>query len=463
MTNPATTSDHPWTVEETLSDGLKRSYKITVPADYLSEKQDEELKEIGKDAKLPGFRPGKVPLKVLRKRYGDSVMGKTVEKTISQVASDVLEGEGIRPATQPNIELDDFQPGEDLEYNISVEKLPQVELVDASEIDIEKPVVEPTEDDIQEALDNIAENNQVARPMDADRAAEMGDTVQIDFTGRLAQEDEPRDSMTAEDFNLELGSDMLIDDFEEQLVGAKPGDEVEVTVTFPDEYQAEDMAGKQAVFTVTVKSLMEMETPSGDELAEQVGMESIDDLREKIKDRIVQEYEQVARQRQKRQLLDALDEQYGFNLPESLVESEFESIWEQHLEEQKRIEESDEEPEEEKSEDEWRDDYMELAKRRVRLGLVLSEFGEQHEIEVGEQELRSAIMQRAQQFPGQAQQVFQFFQQNPQAIENLRAPLFEEKVIDFLLELANVSEKTVTKDELMEEPEAPALAGKKKK
>lgn len=458
MTNAAKTSDHPWTVEETMSEGLKRSYKITVPADYLSQKQDEELKEIGKDAKLPGFRPGKVPLKVLRKRYGDSAMGKTVEKTISDVAGDVLKGQGIRPATQPNIELDDFEPGQDLEYNISVEKLPEFDLIDASDVEIEKPVVEPTEEDIQEAIDNIAENNQVAKPIEDDRPAEMGDTLQIDFTGRLAEEDEPRDSMTAEDFNLELGSDMLIDDFEDQLVGAEPGDERQVTVTFPEEYQAEDMAGKQAVFDVSVKSLMEMETPSGDELAEQVGMESMDELRDKIKERIVQEYEQVARQRQKRQLLDALDEQYDFDLPESLVDSEFESIWERHLEEQERLKESDEEPEEEKSEEEWRDDYMALAKRRVRLGLVLSEFGDKHEIEVGEEELRSAIMQRAQQFPGQAQQVFQFFQQNPQAVENLRAPLFEEKVIDFLLELAQVSEKEVSKEELMEEPPAPVLA-----
>ena len=220
------------------------------------------------------------------------------------------------------------------------------------------------------------------------------------------------------------------------------------------------MAGKQAVFNVTVKSLMEMETPSGDELAEQAGMESMGDLRQKIKDRIVQEFEQVARQRQKRQLLDALDEQYDFDLPESLVDSEFESIWEQHLEEQKRLQESEEEPEEEKSEEEWRKDYMALAKRRVRLGLVLSEFGDKHEIQVGEQELRSAIMQRAQQFPGQAQQVFQFFQQNPQAIENLRAPLFEEKVIDFLLELTKVTEKDVSKEELMEEPPAPVLSDK---
>ena len=226
MTNAAKTSDHPWTVEETLSEGLKRSYKITVPADYLSQKQDEELKVIGKDAKLPGFRPGKVPMKVLRKRYGDSVMGKTVEKTISDVAGDVLKGQGIRPATQPNIELDDFKPGQDLEYNISVEKLPELDLIDASDIEIEKPVVEPSEEDIQEAIDNIAENNNVAKPIDDDRAAKMGDTVQIDFTGRLIDEEEPRDSMAAEDFNLELGSDMLIDNFEEQVVGAKPGDEV---------------------------------------------------------------------------------------------------------------------------------------------------------------------------------------------------------------------------------------------
>ena len=432
-------------VTETLNDGLKRGYTITVPAADLAAAVDGKLAEAQPEIEMKGFRKGKVPMALLKKQFGQRLMGEAMQESIDGAMSRHFEETGDRPAVQPKVEMtnQDWKEGDDVEVALSYEALPDVPEVDLSDVALERLVVEPAEADVTEALEKLAET---AQSFEAKKGkAADGDQVVIDFKGSV--DGEYFEGGTAEDYPLVLGSNSFIPGFEDQLVGAKAGEEKEVSVTFPAEYQAEHLAGKDAKFEVTVKEVKKpVAATLDDELAKRFGAEDLDGLKGQITDRLSQEYQGAARQVVKRRLLDALDGKVGFDLPPSLVDAEANQIAHQLWHE--------EHPEVQGHDHgaiEATDEHRSLAERRVRLGLLLAEIGQKAEIQVSDAEMTQAIMNQARQYPGQEREFFEFVRQNQGAQQQLRAPLFEDKVIDHILEQARVTDKTVTKDELQAE------------
>ncbi|GIT93068.1 trigger factor [Jannaschia pagri] len=434
-------------VTETLNDGLKRGYTITVPAAELDAKVNEKLAEAQPEVEMKGFRKGKVPMALLKKQFGQRLMGEAMQEAIDGAMSKHFEDSGDRPALQPKVEMtnEDWKEGDDIEVAMSYEALPTVPDVDFSGVKIERPTVEPAEADITEALESLAKNAQTFAAKDG--AAEDGDQVVIDFLGKV--DGEAFEGGAAEDYPLVLGSNSFIPGFEEQLVGTSAGDEKNVEVSFPEEYQAEHLAGKAAVFECKIK---EVKAPAAaqidDEMAKQFGAESLDALKTQITDRLGAEYQGAARQIIKRQLLDQLDELVSFDLPPSLVDAEAQQIAHQLWHEENPDVKGHDHPEITPT-----DEHTTLATRRVRLGLLLAELGQKEEVEVTDAEMTQAIMNQARQYPGQEREFFQFIQQNQQAQQQLRAPLFEDKVIDVILEKAEVTDKPITKEELQAEIE----------
>lgn len=438
-------------VTETLSEGLKREIKITVPATDLDSQLSSKLDEMRGQARIRGFRPGKVPVTHLKRLYGKSVMAEIIQETVNDSTQKVLDDRSEKPAYQPEIKLTEDQEeiervmngAADFEYTVSFEVLPEIELGDFSTIELERETVTIPDDEIKESIARLAEQN---RPFTAkDAAAESGDRVSMDYLGKI--DGEAFEGGADTDSDIVLGSNSFIPGFEDQLVGAKAGEERVLEVTFPDDYPAEHLAGKAATFDVTVKAVASPgEALEGDALAQTLGLEDLEKLRTVIRDQIENEIANHGRMKLKRELLDALDEAYSFELPPTLVEREFEVIWKQvegDLEKAGKTFE-DEDTTEEKA----REDYQKIAERRVRLGLLLAEIGERNEIKLSDEEVNRALMARIRQFPGQEQQVFDFYQQNPGALAEIRAPLFEDKVIDFILELAKVTNKEVTREQL---------------
>ncbi len=442
-------------ITETNTDGLKREFKIVVPASDLDTRLTAKLEQMKGQVQLKGFRPGKVPVSFLKKTYGKAVMSEILEEIVTDANKQALEDRGLRPALDPKVELDgeiaDVVAGKsDLAYTMAVEILPEVELTDLKAIELERMVADVDDKDVTEAIERIAADQKAYVSREDKEKAQDGDRLTIDFTGDL--EGEPFEGGSGESVMLVIGSNQFIPGFEEQLSGAKKGDEVDVNVTFPDDYQAEHLAGKKAHFAVTVQDVAKPEDIEvNDEFAKQLGLESLDKLQELMRERIKDDYARMSRMHLKRTLLDALDETHKFDLPEGMVEAEFGQIWAQvmrDLEQRgKTIEDEDQ------SEEEMKAEYRGIAERRVRLGLVLSEVGRQNNVQVASGEVERAIMERARQFPGQEKQVLEFYQKNPAALQEVRAPLFEDKVVDFILELAKVSDKTVSKDELFADPE----------
>jgi trigger factor len=438
-------------ITETLSEGLKRELKITIGAQELDERLNNRLGELAGRVQLKGFRPGKVPLDHIRKVYGRSVMAEVVQQAVEETTSEALSGREERPAFQPNIRLPEDEGtvegvmagGHDLEFIMSFEVLPKIELTDLKKLDVERPVAPVGNDEIDKALDRIRESNVAYDPKDG--PAETGDRLTLDFVGKI--DGEPFEGGAGEDAHVILGRGMFIPGFEEGLTGAKTGDERVVIANFPENYQAAHLAGKAAEFDVKVKEVASPRTPEADdEFAKSLGLESLAKLKDALKERISKDYSEASRNKAKRSLLDALDTAHRFELPPSLVDNEFDAVWKEvtgHLERADKTFE-DEGSNEEKA----RKEYREMAERRVRLGLVLSEIGQRNEIKVTDEEVRRSIMQRAQQFPGQERMVVEFYKKNPNALLELRAPIFEDKVVDFALELANVTEKQVTPEEL---------------
>ena len=441
-------------VTETLSDGLKRGLKITIPASELEAKMMDKLVEIKDQVRINGFRPGKVPLAHLKKTYGRSVMADIVQETVTQSSQAALEERKERPAMQPSIEMTEDQDEaneildgkRDLDLDVSYELMPEFEVGDLSGITIEKPVVEVADDEVLEQIEQIGAQS---RPFDEKKGkAEDGDRITMSYLGMV--DGEAFEGGADENGQLVLGSGQFIPGFEEQLIGKKAGDETVVKVTFPEEYQAAHLAGKEAEFDVVVKEVAAPgELVIDDDFAKNLGLEGLDNLKEIIKGQIDGQYAGASRQKVKRQLLDQLDEKYDFELPPTMLSQEFDGIWAQVEKEMEEAGTSFEDND--TTEDKARDDYTKIAERRVRLGLVLAEIGDSKEIQVTEDEMRNAVMQQASQFPGQEKEVFDFYQQNPQQLAGLRAPIFEEKVVDYILELATVTEKTVTKEELLAE------------
>jgi trigger factor len=431
---------------ETLNEGLKRGYRITLTAAELDARVEEKLKEAQPQVELKGFRKGRVPMALLRRQFGKQVLGEVMQDAVDGAMKTHFAETGDRPAAQPSVEMQnpDWKEGEDLEVALSYETLPDVPEFDTKAIAIERPSVTPTDGEIDEALDQLARNATTYADRAEGEAAISGDQVVIDFAGSI--DGEPFQGGSAEDFPLVLGSEAFIPGFEDQLIGARAGEAREVAITFPEDYGAAHLAGKDAVFATTVKAVQAPEAAEIDDaLAQRYGADTLDAFRDRIREQLTREYAGAARQIAKRALLDRLDETVKFEVPPGMLESEARQIahqlWHEEHPEVQGHDHGAIEPTEE---------HTELAERRVRLGLLLAELGRKHEIGVGEQEMREAIVAEARRYPGQEKAFFEAVQQNPGIQQQIRAPLFEDKVVDFLFELVEVTEKPMTKAELQE-------------
>jgi trigger factor len=443
-------------VTETSSAGLKREYRVIVPATDLEAKVNERLDDLKGRVQLRGFRPGKVPVAHLKRLYGKSAMAEVIEATVREANSKIVTDHGYRLAVEPKVVLPTeegavegvIEGKADLSYTVEMEIVPAIALADFKSIKLTRLTSEVSDEEIDKALQAIADQN---RPFVAKtEGAANGDRVTINFEGSL--EGTPFEGGTGEDVPLVMGAGQFIPGFEENLAGLKAGENKTFDVKFPDDYRATHLAGKNATFAVTVKAV---EAPGSvtidDEFAKTLGVESLAKLKDAVKDRIAREHTLAARQKLKRGLLDQLDERHKFEPPPSLVEQEFANVWSQvenDLKQQNRTFE-DEGTTEEKA----REEYRGIAGRRVRLGLVIAEIGEKNNIRVSDDQLRAAVMEQVRQFPGQERQIWEYYQKNPNALAALRAPLFEDKVVDFLVELAEVTDKPVSRDELFKDDE----------
>ncbi|MBX9829425.1 MAG: trigger factor [Xanthobacteraceae bacterium] len=446
-------------VTETVNEGLKREFKVVVPMADLASKVDARLDQLKNQVRINGFRPGKVPVTHLKRLYGRSVMAETIEQAVREANSQIVTERGFKLVREPQVKLPEekdaveqvIEGKTDLAYTVAIEILPPIELADFKGIAVERLNAEVTDAEVDEAVQRIAEQSRPFTAKGEGAKAENGDRAVIDFTGKI--DGTPFEGGTGGDVTLHLGSGTFIPGFEDQLVGAAAGEQRTIKVTFPQTYPAQHLAGKEAEFDVTVKSL---EAPQpvtlNDEFAKSLGLESLAKLREMVKGRLTQEHGAMSRQKVKRLLLDQLDAKHKFDPPPSLVEDEFNNVWktiQDDLQSRKRTFE-DEGTTEEKA----REEYRGIAERRVRLGLVIAEIGEKNGIKVTDEELSRAVMERARQMPGQEQRVWEFYRNNPDALASLRAPIFEDKVIDYILELAKVTDKTVSREELYKEDEA---------
>jgi len=430
-------------ITETLNEGLKREYQITITGSDLEARVTEKLAEAQPEVQMKGFRKGKVPMALLRKQFGPRVMGEAMQEAVDGAMQGHLDETGDRPAAQPEIKMvnEDWKEGDDVVVSMAYEKLPEIPEVDYKALKLERMTVAPADEDVDDALKNLAESAQNFATKKGGKAAD-GDQVVIDFVGKV--DGEPFEGGAAEDYPLVLGSNSFIPGFEDQLIGVKKGEEKAVEVTFPEEYGAEHLAGKAAVFDVTVKEVKKpVPAEVDDELAKKYGAEDLDALKGQIIERLKAEYAGAARAVMKRKLLDQLDEQVSFELPPSLVEAEAGQIAHQLWHEENPDVQGHDHPEIEPT-----DEHKKLAERRVKLGLLLAELGQKNEVQVTDAEMTQAIMNQARQYPGQERAFFEFIQQNQAAQQQLRAPLFEDKVVDYVFELAEVSEKEVSKDDL---------------
>ncbi|MEL6363982.1 MAG: trigger factor [Pseudomonadota bacterium] len=436
-------------VIEKSAEGLSRSFTVKVPHDAIDARVVSKLEEIKGQVRLKGFRPGKAPVSFLKKMYGKGMFGEVVQDLVQELNDKALSDRNLQPAVQPKVDIEGdvetIAGGGDLQYDLHVEVLPEVEPVDVADIELTRPVAEVPAEDVENALKELAEGQREFAERQADATAEDGDQLDIDFVGKI--DGEPFDGGTGEGIALIIGSGQFIPGFEEQLAGVKVGDEKVVKVTFPEDYQAEHLAGKEAEFDVSVNKISApKDVEIDDEMAKKLGVESLDKLKETLGERLGEQFKQMSRAHAKRALLDKLDETHSFDLPRSMVDQEFEQIWQQ-VESAERDEED-----KDKSEDELKAEYRTIAERRVRLGLVLAEIGKRHKVEVPNDQLQQAMIAQARQYPGQEREVLEFFQKNPGALAQVRAPLFEERVVDLIFELAKVTDKTVSKDELMKDP-----------
>ncbi len=446
-------------VTETVSEGLRREFRVVVPANELEGRVVERLGELKDRVRINGFRPGKVPVAHLKRIYGKAAMAEAIEAALRDVNTKIVTDHGFRLAMEPQVKLpeeeaaiDEVISGKsDLAYTVTMDILPPIQLADFKTIKIEKPVADVADAEIDEGIGRIAEQNRPFAAKAEGAKAEKGDRVTISFVGKI--DGEPFEGGSGEDIAVHLGSGTFIPGFEEQLVGIGAGENRLVKVTFPENYLSEKLAGKPAEFDVTAKSIEAAgEVAIGDDFAKSLGLESLAKLRDAVRDRIAREHTAVTRQKVKRALLDQLDEMHKFEVTPALLEQEFETMWKGVLDELKK--EGKTFADEGTTEEAAREDYRKIADRRVRLGLVLAEIGHKNNIRVTDEELTKAIVERARQFPGQEQQIWELYQKNPAAVESLRAPIFEDKVIDFLLELVDVTEKPVSREELYREDDA---------
>ena len=437
-------------VTETLNEGLKRAYSITVTAAELDATVNTKLVEAQPEVEMKGFRKGKVPMAMLKKQFGDRLMGEAMQESIDGAMNKHFEETGDRPAMQPDVKMtnEDWKAGDDVNVDMTYEKLPEIPEVDLSTINLEKMIVKADEASIDEALTNLAETAQDFKARKAGSKAKESDQVVMAFVGKV--DGEAFDGGSAEDYPLVLGSNSFIPGFEEQLVGVKAGEEKAVTVSFPAEYQAEHLAGKEAIFDCTIVEVKEpVAAEINDEMAKKFGAEDLVALKTQIGERLEAEYGGASRAIMKRGLLDAMDTLVSFDLPPSLLDAEAGQIAHQLWHEDNPEVEGHDHPEIETT-----DEHKTLADRRVRLGLLLADLGQKAAVEVTDAEMTQAIMNQARQYPGQEREFFEFVQKNQQMQQQLRAPLFEDKVVDHVFAQATVTEKEVSKDELQKAVEA---------
>ena len=499
-------------VTETSAEGLKREFRVVVPAGELEEKVTSRLGEIGRTIQLRGFRPGKVPMQILRQRFGNSVRGEVLESTLQDTSADAIREHNLRPALPPKVDIVSFSEGTDLEYKMSLEVLPDIPEPSFADLDIERLVVEVPDEDVDRAVERIAEQQRKTEV--AERPAESGDIIVVDIEGRSGEQEIP--GASGKDRQIVLGSAGFIPGFEEQLIGAGAGEHRTVRVTFPEDYGVPDFAGKDAVFEVDVKEVRQrLPLVIDDELGKAVGLESLAELRQEVRQQMQRDYEGASRLRLKRSLLDKLAQNYDFAVPPGMVELEFESIWRQYEAEKARAAQPEaasrrqrrtpardrarrrpqrgarkqrrarpsmrlgcrvqrrnrrvrlaparpqpasEQADKTEDEEALKADYRRIAERRVRLGLLLAEVGRSNNITVTQDELNQAITREARRHPGYERQVLDFYRQNPEAVGNLRAPIFEDKVVDFIVELAKVEERKISPQDLLSLPDPDADA-----
>ncbi len=442
-------------VTEISAEGLKRQYKVVLPAADLASKLESELAELKSKANIKGFRPGKVPTAHLKRLYGKSLMGDVVQNAVNEANRKIVEDHKLRLALEPKIDLAQDQAEleqaleakGDLAFTVALETLPTFEVGSFDDIELERQVVEVDESEVEKALARMADQNRSYTPKeDADAVAEKGDKLTIDFEGKM--NGEAFEGGSGVDMSVVIGSDSFIPGFEEQLIGAKVGEHRKLEVKFPDQYLSPKLAGQEATFDVTVKAIAAPgEVTTDDEFAKSFGFDTLDALREAIRERMKDDLSKMSRDKLKRRLLDALDKRYSFDLPEGLVSQEFEQIWRQVEAEQKQSGRSFED--EKTTEEEQKAEYRKIAERRVRLGLVLADVGEKAAVKVEDAELGRALTEMVRQYPGQEKEVWEFYRKNPQALAQVRAPLFEEKVVDYIIAQAKVHDRTVSREELM--------------
>ena len=456
------------------TEGLVHEYQVTVPAADVQRQVEVRLQGMASKVQIPGFRKGKVPLAVIEKRYGPSVLGEVVEETVNNAAMKAVSEKGLKPAIEPKVELSDI-PSElpankDLVFTMSVEVIPEIKPMDFSKLSLEKLIAEVADKDVNDALANIAKANRAPVPAPAGHAAQKGDIATIDFDGSVGGA--KRDGMKGEDHPLELGAGRFIPGFEEQLIGAKAGDQRAVKVTFPVDYHAEDLSGKEALFEVKVKSISTLAAPElNDELAKQTGFDTLEALKTHIKERIAENYGQVGRMVIKRRLMDALSDAHKFAVPPSLATREFENLWHQAQHEHDHGHEHNHDAhshdanlhhghnhknDQEKAscESKMRAEFKDIADRRVRLGLLLTEVARTHKIELSREDIRRAVTQEAMRYPGQEKKVLEYFSKNPAARDQITAPALEEKVVDYILSQAKLTERRVSREELIKAADA---------
>ena len=448
-------------VNETLSEGLKREFTIVVPSSDVEAEVETRLLELSKTVKMKGFRPGKVPLSIIRRQYRPAVLGEVLERTIQSSSQKAIEERKLRPALQPKIEITDYSDGKDLEYKMDMEVLPEIDIGNLSELSLTRMVSEVDDEKVNDGLQRIAEADKQYKAVEEERGAESGDALLIDFKGTI--EGVELEGTTAEDFEIELGSGSFIPGFEDQLIGVKHGEHRQVNVEFPKYYPQEEAAGKPAVFEVDVKELRERtESVIDDEMAKRQGLDDLAALTDLVRERLKQQFDEASNAQLKRALLDDLAERYEFGVPAGMIDQEFETIWTQIKRDLEQSESTFKEAMDQ-SEEEAESEYRQIAERRVRLGLLLSEIGRENEITIERDDLLNAALESARGFSN-PQQVLEFYRSNPNALERFRAPVFEDKVVAFLTELADVKENVVDPEELFRDPdEEPAEKKSEKK
>ena len=431
-------------VTKLKEEGLRKEFKVVLDAKSIDEQMNVRLASLGARAKIPGFRPGHIPVSVLKQRYGQSVMGEVLEASVNQGTQKVIKDNSLRPVLPPKVEIDkDYQEGGDMTFTMVVEVFPEVPEVDFGKMSIDRLTYDIDDKDITEGLERLAERNRQFKKTASATKAKEGNVVLIDFKGM--QKGVPFEGGTAEKFHLELGSGQFIPGFEEQLVGVKEGDEKEITVTFPKDYHKKDLAGEAVQFQVKVHEVQEAEVPKlDDDFARSLGVESLAKMKELVKEQLAKEYDQIVRTQLKKQLFDKLDEKVSIEVPPGMLQMEFDSIWGKLQEAKKQGD-----PSLNKPEAELKKEYTKIAERRVKLGLLLSEIGRINKLQVTQDEIRKAIIDQARMFPGQEQKVIKFYQENPSHVDELRGPLFEEKAVDYVLTKTKFNDKKVSLKELI--------------